>query len=143
MVKLYCKKIKNDFILQPAINNYTNMRQSHSTQNLSNKTLNLKMKNILILASFITTSVHAQINHFNYNNTKNITVSKAAVVSAHALASNAGIEVMKKGGNAWMHCRPSFILLYGINRKTSGLLFRCQDAAAAGRLQRCQGKRAV
>ncbi len=60
------------------------------------------MKKLLILATFyITTIAQAQINHFNYNNTKNINVNKAAVVSAHALASNAGLIVMKKGGNAF------------------------------------------
>ena len=60
------------------------------------------MKQILILASFyIATTTSAQINHFNYNNTKNITANKAAVVSAHTLASSAGIAVMKKGGNAF------------------------------------------
>ena len=60
------------------------------------------MKKILFLASFyLTVSTQAQVTHFKYNNTKNITVNKAAVVSAHALASNAGIAVMKKGGNAF------------------------------------------
>ena len=60
------------------------------------------MKKILFLASFyLAVSAQAQVTHFKYNNTKNITVNKAAVVSAHALASNAGIAVMKKGGNAF------------------------------------------
>ena len=60
------------------------------------------MRKILILATFyIATTAHAQTDHFNYNNTKNITVYKAAVVSAHALASNAGLAVIKKGGNAF------------------------------------------
>ena len=60
------------------------------------------MKKILFLASFyLAITTQAQVSHFNYNNTKNITVNKAAVVSAHALASNAGIAVMKKGGNAF------------------------------------------
>ena len=60
------------------------------------------MKNYLfytiLFGSFYT---NAQVTHFKYNNTKNITAGKAAVVSAHALASNAGLEVMKKGGNAF------------------------------------------
>ena len=43
----------------------------------------------------------AQLNAYKYNNTKNITVSHAAVVSAHALASDAGLQVLKKGGNAF------------------------------------------
>ena len=60
------------------------------------------MKKFLFLASFYLSIIcQAQVSHFEYNNTKNITVSKAAVVSAHALASNAGIAVMKKGGNAF------------------------------------------
>ena len=60
------------------------------------------MKKFLFLAFFyLATTCQAQVSHFKYNNTKNITVNKAAVVSAHALASNAGIAVMKKGGNAF------------------------------------------
>ena len=60
------------------------------------------MKKFLFLACFyLATASQAQVSHFKYNNTKNITVNKAAVVSAHALASNAGIAVMKKGGNAF------------------------------------------
>ena len=60
------------------------------------------MKKFLFLAFFyLATASQAQVSHFKYNNTKNITVNKAAVVSAHALASNAGIAVMKKGGNAF------------------------------------------
>ena len=60
------------------------------------------MKKFLFLASFYLSIIcQAQVSHFEYNNTKNITVSKAAVVSAHALASNAGIAIMKKGGNAF------------------------------------------
>ena len=60
------------------------------------------MKKFLFLAFFyLVTTCQAQVSHFKYNNTKNITVNKAAVVSAHALASNAGIAVMKKGGNAF------------------------------------------
>ena len=60
------------------------------------------MKKFLFLAFFyLATASQAQVGHFKYNNTKNITVNKAAVVSAHALASNAGIAVMKKGGNAF------------------------------------------
>jgi gamma-glutamyltranspeptidase / glutathione hydrolase len=43
----------------------------------------------------------AQLNPYKYNNTKNITVKNAAVVSAHALASDAGIQAMRQGGNAF------------------------------------------
>ncbi len=66
------------------------------------KTLHLIMKKILLLVTFYWAIVtQAQLNHFKYTNTKNMTVNKAAVVSAHALASNAGLAVMKKGGNAF------------------------------------------
>ena len=50
---------------------------------------------------FIVTNAQAQLNPYQYNNTKSITVNNAAVVSAHALASDAGIQVMKRGGNAF------------------------------------------
>ena len=56
---------------------------------------------IFLVYIFCATAIQAQITHFKYNNTKNIIVNKAAVVSAHALASNAGLLVMKKGGNAF------------------------------------------
>ncbi len=50
---------------------------------------------------FIVANVQAQLNPYQYNNTKSITVNNAAVVSAHALASDVGIQVMKMGGNAF------------------------------------------
>lgn len=50
---------------------------------------------------FIVTNAQAQLNPYHYDNTKSITVNNAAVVSAHALASDAGIQVMKMGGNAF------------------------------------------
>jgi gamma-glutamyltranspeptidase / glutathione hydrolase len=53
---------------------------------------------IFCLFVFITT---AQLNPYNYNNTKNIVVKKAAVVSAHALASDAGMQMIQQGGNAF------------------------------------------
>ncbi|MGL6269335.1 MAG: gamma-glutamyltransferase, partial [Chitinophagaceae bacterium] len=37
---------------------------------------------------------------YQYNIQKKITGTKGAVVSAHPLASNAGLEILKKGGNA-------------------------------------------
>jgi gamma-glutamyltranspeptidase / glutathione hydrolase len=43
----------------------------------------------------------AQLNPYKYNNTKNIQVKNAAVVSAHALASDAGMQMMRQGGNAF------------------------------------------
>jgi gamma-glutamyltranspeptidase / glutathione hydrolase len=44
---------------------------------------------------------NAQLNPYSYNNTKNIIVKKAAVVSAHALASDAGMLMIQQGGNAF------------------------------------------
>jgi gamma-glutamyltranspeptidase / glutathione hydrolase len=44
---------------------------------------------------------NAQLNPYSYNNTKNIIVKKAAVVSAHALASDAGMQMIQQGGNAF------------------------------------------
>lgn len=40
------------------------------------------------------------INAYNYSSQKTITCSNGAVVSAHPLASQAGLSVLKKGGNA-------------------------------------------
>ena len=42
----------------------------------------------------------AGINPYQYNIQKNITCTHGAVVSAHPLASEVGVAVMKKGGNA-------------------------------------------
>jgi gamma-glutamyltranspeptidase / glutathione hydrolase len=42
-----------------------------------------------------------KINPYNYTSTKSKLVTKAAVVSAHPLASKIGINIMKKGGNAF------------------------------------------
>ncbi|MEO5593030.1 MAG: gamma-glutamyltransferase [Chitinophagaceae bacterium] len=40
------------------------------------------------------------INAYKYSTQKTITCSNGAVVSAHALASQAGVSILKKGGNA-------------------------------------------
>jgi gamma-glutamyltranspeptidase/glutathione hydrolase len=42
----------------------------------------------------------ANSSPFNYSITKNIIAGNGAVVSAHALASKVGVEIMKQGGNA-------------------------------------------
>ncbi|MES2429323.1 MAG: gamma-glutamyltransferase [Bacteroidota bacterium] len=43
----------------------------------------------------------AQFNPYNYHSQKKVTVGKAAVVSAHPLASMIGRDILKKGGNAF------------------------------------------
>jgi gamma-glutamyltranspeptidase/glutathione hydrolase len=60
------------------------------------------MKKTTILAFFAlaVTMVQAQLDPYHYKISKNIKVSKGAVVSAHPLASEAGLWVMKQGGNA-------------------------------------------
>jgi gamma-glutamyltranspeptidase / glutathione hydrolase len=55
----------------------------------------------LLLCSVAITFSFAQLSSSTYNSQKTIKVNNAAVVSAHALASDAGIEVMKMGGNAF------------------------------------------
>ena len=54
----------------------------------------------VIFFCFTVLQCTAQINPYSYHSQKNITCSKGAVVSAHPLASKAGVEVLKKGGNA-------------------------------------------
>ena len=44
--------------------------------------------------------VSAQINPYNYKINKRIECKNGAVVSAHALASEAGVQMLKEGGNA-------------------------------------------
>lgn len=69
------------------------------------------MKKVFILVFFITTSfsVFAQsivgagkaVDPYHYSSVKSVTYSKAAVASAHPLASEVGVEIMKEGGNAF------------------------------------------
>jgi gamma-glutamyltranspeptidase/glutathione hydrolase len=42
----------------------------------------------------------AQLDPYHYSSTKFVTVKKAAVVSAHPLASDAGLQILRQGGNA-------------------------------------------
>jgi gamma-glutamyltranspeptidase/glutathione hydrolase len=41
------------------------------------------------------------VDPYHYNSVKSVTFSKAAVASAHPLASEVGVEIMKEGGNAF------------------------------------------
>jgi gamma-glutamyltranspeptidase / glutathione hydrolase len=56
---------------------------------------------VAVLVLLITTKTNGQQSPYKYNNTKNIVVRKAAVVSAHTLASYTGMKIMKLGGNAF------------------------------------------
>lgn len=53
---------------------------------------------LLLLVPF---SVQAQINPYQYAIQKRVECTNGAVVSAHPLASKVGVEIMKKGGNAF------------------------------------------
>lgn len=62
------------------------------------------MKNYLItftlLFFFISLQSKAQINPYNYRLQKKVVATKGAVVSAHPLASQVGLQILKQGGNA-------------------------------------------
>ncbi|AHF14585.1 gamma-glutamyltransferase [Niabella soli] len=57
---------------------------------------------LLVIGSFNTSAVWSQNSNsaYSYTATKEITATKGAVVSAHPLASQVGLEILKKGGNA-------------------------------------------
>jgi gamma-glutamyltranspeptidase / glutathione hydrolase len=57
----------------------------------------VKLTVILFLIALQST---AQINPYNYRLQKKVEVSKGAVVSAHPLASQVGVQILKEGGNA-------------------------------------------
>jgi len=57
----------------------------------------------IVLLIFLSTNVGAQrskINPYNYQIIKNIECKNGAVVSAHTLASEVGLQILKNGGNA-------------------------------------------
>jgi len=66
------------------------------------------MKNVVVAAVvavlFSCTTTHrlqeSSFDRYNYSINKTVRVSNGAVVSAHPLASMAGVEMLKKGGNA-------------------------------------------
>ena len=62
------------------------------------------MKNIFFQLTisfiFIALQSKAQINPYNYRLQKKVIATKGAVVSAHPLASQVGLQILKQGGNA-------------------------------------------
>src|SRR5687767_11121706 len=67
------------------------------------------MKQMFVIAIVVLQTIACQaprsassgsINPYQYTITKKVLASKAAVVSAHPLASQVGVSVMKDGGNA-------------------------------------------
>lgn len=60
----------------------------------------MRLLTVLLLFVF-GISVQAQYNPYNYSIEKKTVTTKAAVVSAHPLASKVGVAIMKKGGNAF------------------------------------------
>ena len=59
-------------------------------------------RSYIVLFPFLLTAIdsNAQPDAFHYEQHKNITCGNAAVVSAHPLASQAGLYILKQGGNA-------------------------------------------
>ncbi len=55
---------------------------------------------LIVLVVYNLAGQAQNIDPYNYKAQKKITGSKGAVVSANALASNAGLSILKKGGNA-------------------------------------------
>lgn len=60
----------------------------------------MRISILLFLFVVVSENLFSQLNPFYYSQQKVIAVHKAAVVSAHPLASNAGIQILKAGGNA-------------------------------------------
>ncbi len=58
------------------------------------------MVKLTVIFLFIAVQSTAQINPYNYRLQKKVEVSNGAVVSAHPLASQVGVQILKQGGNA-------------------------------------------
>jgi gamma-glutamyltranspeptidase / glutathione hydrolase len=95
-----CRFIRSlQFEMHPTIMNCNKPYFYHSKQ--SHKPLSMLMRikigTVILLAAL---QSNAQIQPYNYRLQKKVTVKKGAVVSAHPLASQAGLLMLKKGGNA-------------------------------------------
>lgn len=55
---------------------------------------------LALVTPVVRSEAQGSVNGYNYSINKNSKASKGAVVSAHPLASQAGLEILKKGGNA-------------------------------------------
>ncbi|MFZ1529573.1 MAG: gamma-glutamyltransferase [Ferruginibacter sp.] len=62
----------------------------------------MRLKKLFLLSFYLLffNSLQAQLDPFNYSFQKSAIAKKGAVVSAHALASDAGLQMLKQGGNA-------------------------------------------
>jgi gamma-glutamyltranspeptidase/glutathione hydrolase len=58
-------------------------------------------KILFIIFSFVSVISNAQVTPFKYSSKKSITADHGVVVSAHPLASQVGVSILKKGGNAF------------------------------------------
>lgn len=59
-----------------------------------------KLMKVTVLFFLIALQIKAQINPNEYRSQKNTVAAKGAVVSAHPLASQVGLQILKEGGNA-------------------------------------------
>ncbi|MFT3844898.1 MAG: gamma-glutamyltransferase [Lacibacter sp.] len=110
----------------------------------------MKFSTLLFLFLYFL-SVQAQVNPYQYNVQKKVECTNGAVVSAHPLASKVGVEILKKGGNAFDAAIAvqlalavvypgagnigggGFLVAYTQNKKTIALDYREKAPAQAGR----------
>ncbi len=105
----------------------------------------------LLLLFVYSLSLQAQINPYQYSVQKKTECKNGAVVCAHPLAAKVGVEILKKGGNAFDAAIATqlalavvypgagniggggFMLAYTQNKKTIALDYREKAPSAAGR----------
>jgi gamma-glutamyltranspeptidase / glutathione hydrolase len=59
------------------------------------------MKNVFLIFVLFAIQAQGQLQPFSYSSVKSIEATQGAVVSAHPLASQAGLHILKLGGNAF------------------------------------------